>query len=134
MYKYMYPPLEITPMRCYCMMANRNMYPPVMRMEPKSTFKEKEKFKENKINEGSTMPSVEKKSDMKQQMSDMMHMSKKDMEKMKSNVQEIVKMFEQHHPYILKTLTNCGMSINQARGYLSKIVEMSLMHHMMHQI
>ncbi|APM41416.1 hypothetical protein [Clostridium kluyveri] len=135
MYKYMYPPLETTPpMCCYCMMANRTMYPPVMCKEPKPLFKGEEKFKENKINKGSTMPSMEKKPGMKQEMPDMMDMSKKDMEKMKSDVQEIVMMFEQHHPDILKTLTNCGMSINQAREYLSRIVGMSLMHHMMHQV
>ena len=134
MYKYMYPPLEITPMRCYYMMVNRNIYPPVMRVKPKSLFKGKEEFEEDKVHKGSTIPPAEKKPDMKQEMSDMMDMSKKDMEKMKLDVQEIVMMFEQHHPDMLKTLTNCGMSINQAREYLSKIVEMSLMHHMMHQV
>ncbi|WP_368489425.1 hypothetical protein [Clostridium sp. BJN0013] len=134
MYKYIYPPLETIPMCCYCIMVNRNIYPPVMRKEPKPLFKEKEKFEENKINKGNTIPPEKKKSDMKQEIPDMMDISKKDIEKIKSDTQEIVRMFEMHHPGMLKTLTNCSMSISQAREYLSKIIEMSLMHHMMHQI
>ncbi|MFL0197028.1 hypothetical protein ACJDU8_15885 [Clostridium sp. WILCCON 0269] len=128
MYKYMYPPLQITPMRCYCMMANRNMYPPVMRMEPKPIFKGKEKFEENKTHKESTLPPLEKKPDINQEMPGTMDIPKKDMERIKSDTQEIVGMLEQHHPNVVKTLTDCGMSISHAREYLSKVVEMSLMH------
>ncbi|MFL0198876.1 hypothetical protein ACJDU8_25490 [Clostridium sp. WILCCON 0269] len=76
MYKYMYPPLEIPPMRCYYMMVNRNIYPSVMCMKLKCLFKEKEEFEKNKVHKGSTIPHAEKKSYMKQEMPDMMDMSK----------------------------------------------------------
>jgi hypothetical protein len=57
-----------------------------------------------------------------------------DMGKINANTQEIVNMFEQHHPDIIRTLTGCGMSMGQARQFLGGIVQMTLMHHMMHQM
>lgn len=133
MFQYMYPEVATIPMYCYCMMVNSNMIQPVMPMTTRSMFREEE-FEENRMDKGSITPPMQHMPDMGQQMPGMMNMSKMDMEKIKSDTQEIISMFERHHPDLLRTLTDCRMSMGQARQYLSRVVEMALMHHMMHQI
>lgn len=52
-------------------------------------------------------------------------------QEMQVDVQDTISMFEQHHPDIMSTLTDYGMSTNEARQYLSRVVEMSLMNHIL---
>lgn len=91
-----------------------------------------EELEEDRIDKINANPSVSHMPNMEEQMSDKMNMSNMDMQKIKSDTEEIVEMFEKHHPDLINTLTNCNMSLDQARQYLSRIVEMTIMHHMMH--
>jgi hypothetical protein len=68
---------------------------------------------------------------MGQQMPGMTGM---EMGKMESDTQEIVNMIERMHPDMVGTLTRLGMPLGEARQYLTGIVRMTLMHHMMHQM
>ncbi|MCI1996770.1 MAG: hypothetical protein LKJ66_10775 [Clostridium luticellarii] len=141
MYSYMHSDREIIPMCCYCR-ANNAMMRGALRRKNRSMFRNDEPV-ENRIDEGSgitqqpvqQMPNTgQQVPDVEQQMPDMMKsMSQADMEKVNSNTREIIDMFESHHPDIINTLICCGMSVDGARQYLSRVVRMALMHHMMHQ-
>ncbi|MDF2505964.1 hypothetical protein [Clostridium sp.] len=136
MYQNKYSNAGTMSMCYYCMMANRkrNGIQPVMPRDNKYMFRGEEEFEEDRMDDVNTTSPMQQTNDMGNQMSNMMNMSKMDMEKIKADTQEIVMMLEQHHPDLIRTLTNCRMPIEQARQYLSRVVEMSLMHHMMHQM
>lgn len=126
MYPYLYP--------CYyCAMADRQLMQPVDPMKTKPMMRGAEDHEEDK-SEKRTMPPMQQMPGMGQQMPGMMDMSKMNMGKIQADTQEIVRMFEQSHPDIIMALTRCGISVGQARQYLSTIVQMTLMHHMMHQM
>lgn len=128
MYPYMHPAVGSISMCCYCAASNRFPICPKVSGEPKSMMRgNEESEEERKANMPPTQP-------MGQQMQDMTDMSKMNMGKIQSDTQEIVRMLEQHHSDMVKILTDCGMPIGQARQYLSSVVEMTLMHHMMHQM
>ena len=96
-------------------------------------------YEENRIDSGggaTTVQPIQQAPDTNQQMPEMMEgMSESDMEeKINSDTQEIISMFERHHPDIINTLICCNMSIDDVRQYLSRVVKMALMHHMMHQV
>ncbi|HBC96209.1 MAG TPA: hypothetical protein DC034_05355 [Clostridium sp.] len=104
MYPYMYPKMGIMPMCRYCRVNNKM-------------------FRNDASSSGggtSTQPQPMPDMDM--------------MENIDSNTQEIVSMLERHHPDIINRLICCNMSIDEVREYLSKVVRMALMHHMMHQM
>ena len=126
MYPYLYP--------CYyCAMADRQLMQPAEPMKIKSMMRGTEESEEEGIEERTTPP-MQQMPGMGQQKPGMMDMSKMNMGKIQADTQEIVRMFEQHHPDIIMTLTRCGISAGQARQYLTTIVQMALMHHMMHQM
>ena len=134
MYPYLYPAIGGVSYCNYCPIANRSLMESSDSQEIKSMMRGSEGFETDRVDEGSTTAPMHQMPGMGQQMPGMMDKSKMDMTKIKSDTQEIVKMFEQHHPDIIGTLTGLGMSMGQARQYLSTIVEMTLMHHMMHQM
>ncbi|MHC6178894.1 hypothetical protein ACYUJ6_03420 [Clostridium sp. JNZ X4-2] len=134
MYPYIHPEMEMMPMCCYCRMNSRIMNRPVMPRKYKSMFRNEEP-EENRMDNESTVSPVQHMPDMGQgqEMQDMTkNISEADRERIRTDTQEIVKMFECHHPELLTTLTNCSMSITQARQYLSRVVSMALMYHMIH--
>lgn len=138
MYKCMYSAAGTMPMCCYCMMAHRNMLRPIMPMENQSMFREEEEFQENRMepmhqpNMNSMGHQMLAMPNVGNQMSGMNTMQKKNMEMIESDTEEIVRMFEQQHPDILKRLTDFNMSDDEARQYLGTVVEISLSHHRMY--
>ncbi|MEY8001772.1 hypothetical protein AB8U03_16540, partial [Clostridium sp. Mt-5] len=112
---------EIMPMCCYCRMNNESTTPPMQHMP--NIGQEMQDMKENNVEENNV-----KKNNMSKS-----NMSQADRERIQTDTQEIVRMFECHHPELLNTLMCCGASVAQARQYLSRVVSMALMHHMMHQ-
>lgn len=129
MYPYFYRAVGAVLPCCYCTMGNRTPMNRAEYVNTKSMAWGTGEFEKDRADKGSTAPPMQQMPGMGQQMPGMM-----DMGKLKSDTQEIVNMFEQHHPDIINTLTCCGMSIGEARQTLSGIVEMTLIHHMMHQM
>lgn len=137
MYTCLYPAVSIVPPCYYCAMCNRQSMPyaeglgygrneaggPMMPLSQQMPG-----MGQPLPGMSQQMPSVG------QSMADMTGMAKVDMAKISSEAQDIVRMLEQHHPDLFRALMACGMSTEQARQYLSRVVEMSLMHHMMHQM
>ncbi|KPU45862.1 hypothetical protein OXPF_03300 [Oxobacter pfennigii] len=77
---------------------------------------------------GAPIPKIE------QLLPDMMDISATDSVKIKCSAIEIVSMLEVHHPDMIRVLTDCSMTLNEAKLYLTRVIEMSLSHHMMHKI
>ncbi|CAB1262711.1 hypothetical protein [Clostridium sp. HV4-5-A1G] len=144
MYPYIRSDMGIMPMCCYCRI-NNGMRGALKGRKYRSMFRNGE-YEENRIDSGGGATTVQpiqqapdtnqQMPDVNQQMPEMMEgMSESDMEeKINSDTQEIISMFERHHPDIINTLICCNMSIDDARQYLSRVVKMALMHHMMHQV
>lgn len=134
MYPYIHPEMETMPMCCYCRMNSRIMNRPARPAMPrryKSLFRNEEP-EDNRMDNESTTPPMQHMPDMGKEMQDMTeNISEADRERIRTDTQEIVMMFECHHPELLTTLTNCSMSMTQARQYLSRVVEMALMHQQM---
>lgn len=141
MHQYMYPPAGVIPVYYYMIPAptlNAPMFGREQEFRIGNEDNGNQQLMRNarqKISNMGNMPQMSNKN-INQQIpnKNVPNMSKMNIKKMKSDVQEIVNMFEQHHPDIIRTLTNCKMSASEAKQYLSRIVEMSLMHHMMHQM
>ncbi|MEY8001807.1 hypothetical protein AB8U03_16725 [Clostridium sp. Mt-5] len=131
MYPYIHPGMEIMPMCCYCRMNNENATPPMQHMP--NMGQEMQDMKENNMKENKVKENNMKENNMKENNMSKNNMSQADRERIQTDTQEIVRMFECHHPELLNTLMCCGASVDQARQYLSRVVSMALMHHMMHQ-
>lgn len=130
MYPYMYPMIGPALLCRFCTVANSPMVQWTVPANMKSMMRGEE-VEEERVDKGCAAPSIPPDYQM---MPGMMDMSKMDMEKIKSKTQEIVRMFEMQHPDILRNLIDRGIPQGQARQYISRIVEMTLMHHMMHQM